>query len=333
MEKTIGKGRAARLAVIVTGAFAAAIVAAACLLATPANAASGIQMQRLYNPNSGEHFYTASAAERDHLVSVGWKHEGVGWTAPSTSETPVHRLYNANAGDHHYTASAAERDHLVSVGWRYEGVGWYSDDARGVPLYRQYNPNALAGSHNYTADVAENDMLVSVGWRAEGIGWYGIDPNASDGPQQGATTQPGDAQKPSGSGDANQGSQTQNPVQVPRKHAVEAVYKAEPYVISEAYDYQNKIDVGSQWQCSCLETFDSPEKLSEHQSYYIRVLNEEGHGRSRVVPVYEYETVHVPAVMGEREVFDCYRCKNCGAKAYDDDGYYKLCRATDCKGA
>ncbi len=136
-------------------------------------AAAKTKMQRLYNPNSGEHFYTASAAERDHLVSVGWRYEGVGWTAPSTSATPVHRLYNANAGDHHYTASAAERDHLVSVGWKYEGVGWYSDDARGVPLYRQYNPNAVAGSHNYTADVAENDMLVSVGWRAEGIGWYG----------------------------------------------------------------------------------------------------------------------------------------------------------------
>ena len=338
MEKTIGKGRAAKLAAIVTGAFVAAIVAAACLLATPANAASGIQMQRLYNPNSGEHFYTASAAERDHLVSVGWRCEGVGWTAPSTSATPVHRLYNANAGDHHYTASAAERDHLVSVGWKYEGVGWYSDDETGVPLYRQYNPNAVAGSHNYTADVAENDMLVSVGWRAEGIGWYGIDPNASPGgSQQGATTQPGDAQKPSGSGDANQGSQTTKPGQVPRKHVVESVYKTEPYVVSEAYDYQNKVYVADSWQCHCLEVFDSPDALHKHQDYFYDTFGTTnvgvGHGTSRVVPVYEYETVHVPAVMGEREVFDCYRCKNCGAKAYDDDGYYKLCKATDCKGA
>ena len=330
MNETSGMTRALRAAAIGVAAFATA-VAVGCVLATGALAAGTVEMQRLYNPNSGEHFYTASAVERDHLVSVGWVHEGVGWTASETSATPVFRLYNANAGDHHYTASATERDHLVSVGWKYEGVGWYSDDARGVPLYRQYNPNAVAGSHNYTADVAENDMLVSVGWRAEGIGWYGIDPNASDGPQQGTTTQPGDAQKPSESGDANQGSQTQNPVQVPRKHAVEAVYKTEPYVVSEAYDYQKQVKVGNKHQCSCLESFDTDAELWDHQNLYYANGSFNGHGSSRLVPIYEYETVHVPAVMGEREVFDCYRCKNCGAKAYDDDGYYKLCRATDCK--
>ena len=46
-------------------------------------------MHRLYNPNSGEHFYTASVKERDGLVSAGWKYEGVGWTAPGLSSTPV----------------------------------------------------------------------------------------------------------------------------------------------------------------------------------------------------------------------------------------------------
>jgi hypothetical protein len=81
-------------------------------------------MQRLYNPNSGEHFYTASEFERDALVATGWSYEGVGWTAPSEGE-PVFRLYNAFAGDHHYTTSAGERDALVAVGWNYEGEGWY----------------------------------------------------------------------------------------------------------------------------------------------------------------------------------------------------------------
>ena len=133
-----------------------------------------LPMYRLYNPNSGEHFYTASAGERDHLVKVGWRYEGIGWYAPEWSHNPVYRLYNANAGDHHYTMSAAERDMLIKVGWRYEGIGWYSDDAKGVALYRQYNPNARAGSHNYTTNKAENDMLVRVGWKAEGIGWYGV---------------------------------------------------------------------------------------------------------------------------------------------------------------
>ena len=131
-------------------------------------------MHRLYNPNSGEHFYTASEVERNHLVSVGWNYEGAGWTAPTQSNTPVYRLYNANAGDHHYTTSVIERDHLVSVGWNDEGVGWYSDDFQRVPLFRQYNPNAIAGSHNYTTSKEETDMLIGIGWHDEGIGWYGV---------------------------------------------------------------------------------------------------------------------------------------------------------------
>ena len=131
-------------------------------------------MHRLYNPNSGEHFYTASEVERDHLVGVGWNYEGAGWTAPAQSNTPVYRLYNANAGDHHYTTSVVERDHLVSVGWNDEGIGWYSDDSQRVPLFRQYNPNATAGSHNYTTSKEETDMLIGIGWHDEGIGWYGV---------------------------------------------------------------------------------------------------------------------------------------------------------------
>ncbi len=132
------------------------------------------EMYRLYNPYTGEHFYTASPYERDSLSGIGWNYEGVGWVAPRQSNTSVYRLYNPYAGDHHYTTSAGERDALKAVGWNDEGVGWYSDDARGVPLYRQYNPYATVGTHNYTASKVENDMLVSVGWNAEGIGWYGM---------------------------------------------------------------------------------------------------------------------------------------------------------------
>lgn len=127
-------------------------------------------MYRMYNPNSGEHFYTANAAERNRLFQAGWNEEGIGWYAPTTG-VPVYRLYNPNAGDHHYTASVGERNSLIKAGWRDEGVGWYSGGR--APLYRQYNPNAKAGSHNYTLSIGENNQLVKAGWRAEGIGWYG----------------------------------------------------------------------------------------------------------------------------------------------------------------
>ncbi len=135
---------------------------------------ANVSMYRLYNPNSGEHFYTADVNEKNNLVSVGWKYEGIGWTAPATSDKPVYRLYNQNGGEHHYTLDASERDFLVSLGWKFEDIGWYSADTNGIPLYRQYNPNAFANNHNYTADKSENDWLVGLGWKAEGIGWYGV---------------------------------------------------------------------------------------------------------------------------------------------------------------
>ncbi|MDO4404314.1 MAG: hypothetical protein Q4C09_04675 [Atopobiaceae bacterium] len=137
-------------------------------------------MYRLYNPNSGEHFYTANAAERDNLVTVGWSYEGEAWVAPVSSETPVYRLYNSHEalGDHHYTTSKEEYDYLVSIGWTGEGIGWYSDDAQGVGLHRLYNPNAytmgLTGAHHYTASEEEMENLVSQGWQYEEFGWYGV---------------------------------------------------------------------------------------------------------------------------------------------------------------
>ena len=131
-------------------------------------------MHRLYNPNSGEHFYTASDGERDMLVDLGWNSEGDGWTAPAKSETPVYRLYNANGGEHHYTMSVVERDALIDAGWNDEGVGWYSDDDKGVLLLREYNPNAFANNHNYTASESEHSWLLSLGWRDEGTAWYGL---------------------------------------------------------------------------------------------------------------------------------------------------------------
>ena len=137
-----------------------------------------LDMYRLYNPNSGEHFYTSTVAERDHLVNVGWNYEGISWKAP-VSGNPVYRLYNPNAGDHHYTLNSGERDYLVSLGWQYEGVGWYSDADKSTPIFRVYNPNAVTGTHHYTANFSEIQHLVSVGWNYEGIGWYSCDFNGA----------------------------------------------------------------------------------------------------------------------------------------------------------
>lgn len=135
-------------------------------------------MYRLYNPNSGEHFYTADIDEANYLYSIGWNYEDYAWQAPTRSDIPVYRLYNRNGGYHHYTRDADERDGLIVIGWDYEGLAWYSSDGSGVALFRLYNPNARgeqeAGGHHYTKDTDELDYLVGLGWKYEGIGWYGI---------------------------------------------------------------------------------------------------------------------------------------------------------------
>ena len=158
--------------IVVSGVVAAATIAATFLSAAPALASTGEQsMYRLYNPYSGEHFYTASEYERNSLDAIGWIYEGVGWKAPTTGD-PVYRLYNPYNGEHHYTLGRGERDALVAGGWIYEGKGWSSGGS--VALWRQYNPYASVGSHNFTPSAGERDALVRVGWKDEGVGWYGI---------------------------------------------------------------------------------------------------------------------------------------------------------------
>lgn len=148
-------------------------------------------MQRLYNPNSGEHFYTGDVNERNHLVSIGWKDEGTAWYAPETSTTPVYRLYSSALEDHHYTTDSNEKDALTKLGWKDEGISWYSDDQKGTPLYRLYNQNAKkAGSHHYTPNKGEADALVSQGWKYEGIAWYGLSSGSSTTDPSSSTSTP-----------------------------------------------------------------------------------------------------------------------------------------------
>ena len=94
------------------------------------NAASSdeIPVYRLYNPNSGEHFYTIHSNEKDSAVAAGWRYEGVGWYAPASSKEPVYRLFNPNsrdAGSHHYTMQLGEAQILSQKGWNFEGEAWW----------------------------------------------------------------------------------------------------------------------------------------------------------------------------------------------------------------
>ena len=176
----VRKRKTKALAVLTSLVMAVGVILAVPSIPAEAASAGRVPMYRLYNPNSGEHFYTADQIERGNLEGAGWEYEGIGWYAPKSSNTPVYRLYNPNAGDHHFTTSTAERQNCLDAGWEDENIGWYSDDEKSVPLYREYNPNAATGTHNYTSNKSEHDNLVSLGWDDEGIGWYGVTPPETD---------------------------------------------------------------------------------------------------------------------------------------------------------
>lgn len=128
---------------------------------------------RVYNPNSGEHFYTTTPEEVKALEDAGWQLEKIGWIAP-TKGAEVYRVYNKNTGEHHYTTSAKEKNALVAAGWTDEGVAFHSATKNYTPVYREYNKNAFAFNHNYTTSLSENNMLVAVGWKFEGTAFYAL---------------------------------------------------------------------------------------------------------------------------------------------------------------
>ena len=145
--------------------------AALKLLQSSDRKVSAQAVYRLYNPNSGEHFYTCGVYERDRVADLGWKYEGVAWKQAS-SGTKVYRLYNPNAGDHLYTVNKNEVTRLRRLGWRYEGIGFISSNNHTKPVYRLYNPRAKTGTHFWTSNASEKNHLIRIGWRYEGIGWY-----------------------------------------------------------------------------------------------------------------------------------------------------------------
>jgi hypothetical protein len=89
-----------------------------------------IIINRVYNPNTGEHLFTPSIFEESYLIDIGWQGEGNAFFVPDPTDTGtssdngpyLRRLYNPNAGEHFYTASGYEANYLVNHGWKRDFV-------------------------------------------------------------------------------------------------------------------------------------------------------------------------------------------------------------------
>lgn len=154
-------------------------------VAAKAVAASNVPKDvfRFYNTNTGAHFFTMSAAERDYVWNTYpfFAYEGrafFSYTDADPALSPVYRFYNKITGTHFYTINAAEKDHVIAT-WptifNYEGIAWYAStvsDADLIPVFRFYNTRT--GTHFYTASVTEKDHIVATwDWFSfEGIAYF-----------------------------------------------------------------------------------------------------------------------------------------------------------------
>jgi lysyl endopeptidase len=125
---------------------------------------------RMYNTNTGTHFYTGSAGERNNIRRTipSFRYEGSVYTvasAPAAGLNPVFRFFNRRTGTHFYTISAGERDAVMNLtDFRYEGIAWYArlstDNTAGtISIYRFFIPSK--GTHFYTASEGERDNVIA----------------------------------------------------------------------------------------------------------------------------------------------------------------------------
>ena|GEM_PF-194602 len=143
------------------------IVALVLFTGVEVRAASGMNVFRLYNPNTGEHLFTTNNNERSVNEKAGWIYEGIAWVAP-TKGVGVYRLYNPNAvgGDHYYTKNTHEVADLLNRGWQMDNAGvpmFYSGG--NTKVYIAYNPNAQSGAHHYMTSNYEHQNLLNNGWQ------------------------------------------------------------------------------------------------------------------------------------------------------------------------
>ncbi len=109
-----------------------------CALPTQESGYVPVYRFRADIPAGTFYFYTASEAEKDHVVADYpdlWKYQGVVWYAydhedSSMNTVPVHRFRadTASAVFYFYTASEAEKDYVIASYpdlWKYQGIAWY----------------------------------------------------------------------------------------------------------------------------------------------------------------------------------------------------------------
>lgn len=86
-----------------------------------------VPVYRLFKDATDDHLFTASAAERDTAIGLGYDSEGVGFYAfssPHARYRPVYRTYNTVSAVHYWTTNVMDVSALPATYTR-EGIAFY----------------------------------------------------------------------------------------------------------------------------------------------------------------------------------------------------------------
>lgn len=138
-------------------------------LAAGTSAQARTAIYRFFNIQTGAHFFTSSAAERDYVIATypQFQYENIAFYAyaqPTAGQSAVYRFFNLSNSAHFYTISQGESDFVRAnyPVYKYEGPIWYAQATAGnaaIPVYRFYKPGK--GTHFYTVNAAERDYVIA----------------------------------------------------------------------------------------------------------------------------------------------------------------------------
>ncbi len=155
-----------------------------------------VAVYQFWSVATGNHFYTASEAEREKLINSYasvWTPTGIAFyayaRAAEPNVLPVYRFWSPASGDHFYTISETEKDKLLKQNpplWTFEGTAFYAYPAGRQPVgtkpvYRFWS--GKLGSHFYTISEAEKESLINqrpVLWMPEGVAWYAYETSSTE---------------------------------------------------------------------------------------------------------------------------------------------------------
>jgi hypothetical protein len=144
----------------------------------------GLAIYRLYNVQTGRHYYTTSAGERDFLANiipvghpefgkVGWRYEldePFVYPTQQPGTTEIFRLYNVNSGVHLYTENAGQKDAILA---QFPGI-WVQHSSLGFAFFdpaRSFIPNGpvFATAASSTTSAAATSAAATSATSTEAI--------------------------------------------------------------------------------------------------------------------------------------------------------------------